>query len=291
MAGVNPLVAGLTAKGLDGTDAGHGLDELHDQPGRKQARVAKLRPGSVGEPKREERERNERNHQRNRAGRVEQHEGDPRENHEQNAANEVADAAVEQLAQGIHIAGLTSDDLARRVTFVKFHAQVLGVLEDSSAQGEQNILADDRRGLRVGRHQNRARQSRENVGADDDECRLPIAVIDDGGQGLIDAEGQQSRSGDLSESADDHDNHGPREATANGRQQRTEQRQRPVAKALCFALGEVRALFSLHSGDGHRSASSSRVSDRYSRSSSTARIDPVSVLTRSVSSSDDITKR
>ena len=174
---VHLLVALLLAERLDRADARHGLDELHDEArGEHPLRPEEhLRP--LLEPAREQGQRDQRSREHEAAPGVDRHERHPDEPHVEHAADQAADAGVEQLTDRLEVAGLPRDDAPGGVGLVELEAEPLGVQVDAPAQVEQDRLADPCRRHRVLRDEHGAGDAGREVRPDGEDDRHPVVVL------------------------------------------------------------------------------------------------------------------
>ena len=252
------LIALLFAEGLHRPDAGHRLDELHDQSRREHTGRAEALLRALLEPPGQQVQRHQRDGEHQRAPRVEADQGDRDEDHVEHARHEPVDARVEEIPDRLEVAGLPRDDPARRVALVELQAELLGMLEDPPAQVDQDRLGDPGRQHRELRDQHRAEHAGDQVGADDQADRHPVMTLHQGRKPLVDADRDERRPRHLQRRADhDHEqrqHHSPAQRT----QQRAEQPQRARPDGAALVAAVLRALLALHPSDGrHRVTSSS----------------------------------
>ena len=191
-----------------------------------------------------------------------QQQGDEREPAVEHARDELVQSPVQQFADGVEVARLPRDDAAGRVRLVELQAQALGVQEDPLAQIEHDGLSEARRDDDVPADERRTAERGEQVHGHDADGRHPVHLVDDRGQGGVDAVGDQRRAEHPQSGRDDQDDRGEHELPLQRRDQRSEQAQRATADAAALVPRVVRAVFAAGSFDGcraHRFTSLSRM--------------------------------
>ncbi len=136
------VVGGLAAEGLHRADAVHGLGEVDDHRGDRRAR-APVDPAAAAPEHPHQQVHRQEGGQREQAEPPVHHQQHDRDVEDrQDDREQLLQALVEQLAQGVHVAGGAGDDPARGVALVEVQAEQLGVPEDPAAQLEQDVLVE-----------------------------------------------------------------------------------------------------------------------------------------------------
>ena len=123
----------------------------------------------------------------------EQHTAD--HHHRQQAGDQVVDARLEGVADGLQVTGHPGDDPARGVLLVEGHAQPLGVVEDPGPQPAQHVLRDPAGHPDEDQPGQRAGHGGEQVQPDGEEQR-PTVTVDQRRNRSVDAVGDEQRTGD-----------------------------------------------------------------------------------------------
>jgi hypothetical protein len=140
--GVQLVVARLPAERLHGPHAAHGLGELDDE---RRDRLPGAPVGDRGvalEPAAEQVQQREAQQRDQAQRRVEHHEDDADGEHAEQGGEQAVQALVEQLGQGLDVAGQPADRLARGVPLVEGQRELLHVGEHPAAQRQQHRLPD-----------------------------------------------------------------------------------------------------------------------------------------------------
>ncbi len=181
------LVARLATEGLDGADAAHGLDEVHDHQRDLLAGDRVALGGVLAEPGGEpEQERP--------AAQGDQPELDVEEEQDAGGADqgerrgdEPVEAGLEHLVDGVDVGGLPADDAAGRVGVVERGAEHLEVPEDPAPDLEEDVLADGARTDQEELPGDRLHDGGDQHHRDDGEERVEVVALADGRDAGVDA--------------------------------------------------------------------------------------------------------
>ena len=272
----------LAAERLHRTDARHRLDEPHDQPRRRRPLLAVLHARADLEPPRQDDARHHRDEQDEPAAPVEDHERDRGEHHRQHAGRQRGHAAVEELAQRVHVGGLPGDDPARGVALVELEAEALRVPEHPAAQVQQHRLAHPGRRADGRGGQQPAQHRRRQVGGGRQRDRSGVAVHERRKR-LVDAVGHERRTCDRGQLCADHER-GRRTRRAGDRaEQGPEQAERAPTDAP--RLGRTRLVVDALSARPRRAGTGRRAGRRAHGRTSASSSDSVTPSTPSMPSS------
>ena len=134
------MVALLFSERLNRTDAGHRLNEMHNQLGRGDAGLSVVNSSVLLKPTSQEEKRYQRNHNYAEAAQIEQGECHRCKDHVENSSDHFVAAGVEKFFDCIEVAGLASDYATRGVFLVKLQTQLLSVHKDAVSQIIDNTL-------------------------------------------------------------------------------------------------------------------------------------------------------
>src|SRR5690606_18324147 len=166
-------------------------------------------------------------------------------------------ARVQQLPQRLHVGGLPRDDPAGGVGLVELEVLLLREAEDLPPQREQHPLADDD-GLA---HVPEGQHAADDRGGDGEGRRLegrPRIAVQQRGQAVVDAPGDDRGACDDGELRDDDHHAHHHELTLDRGEQLAEQGEGALAGGLRLLGGEgpaVGAVLIERCGGGHRPSS------------------------------------
>lgn len=246
------VVALLLAERLDGADARHRLDELHDDLRADHSRLAVHRLRAEVEPAHEQEQRDAGYRQDHAGLPVQEVERDEREHAVQHAGDQLVQPAVQQLADRVEVARLARDDPARGVRLVEFEAQALRVQEDPLPQLQHDCLRQARRDHDVPADEGGAADAGEQVHHDHADRGEPVHLLHRGGQGRVEAVRQQQGSDHAQRGRDDQHDAGQHQLPAQRRDQGSEEAQRPAADRAALVARVVRAVLARGSRHGDR---------------------------------------